>query len=167
MFLRCMDVTRRRFVLLGGGVMLGSVSGCQEVLSSSPSMLDLALYNDTQSQQEVTVELLRPHSEKDVLAFSQTFRVPATQSDQEDVHIEPDITELQPYLIRVKPNATDYDNWSEAIYHYHYYPDENDYNMKPASGPGGPRIDIRFKERTSGTYWVLFFMDHSPPGNER
>jgi len=110
----------RRQFLLGTGSLLGGVAGCS-ALSSGSSMIDLTLFNQTDTPYTVEMDLFQAdvQSRSDARVFAGRLDVPAGGETRRN-----EITEAEPLLIRYgayeeNSRLTDQD-------HSHYYPPGGD-----------------------------------------
>lgn len=110
----------RRTVIAAGICSVASVPGCS-VLDSDPPMLDLAIFNNTDSRYAVTVYLFAD-GEEQANEDSRTFSASIEIDPQETVRRE-DIAESQRYLVEYDlDKIVDGDPLQTDRDHAHFYP---------------------------------------------
>lgn len=116
-------VASRRTVLATGAVSIASVAGCS-TLTSSPPMLDLAVFNQTEHPYTVALRLLRvgsDHARNEARAYASTIDI-APQGETRQT----DVAEARQYLVEYDLFRNDSER-TEAD-HVHFYPTEGTEN---------------------------------------
>lgn len=137
---------QRRTFLIGSSAALVPLAGCLDGVLTNRSNVDLNLFNYTDEEQPLKIELLPDGSDANggSLEFEREFNLPPPpEGDSAGVVREADIAPQRRYVVRVllKFGRGEWD-------HHHHYP-----------RPTGPSdIDIRvYRDEETGALYTRFF----------
>lgn len=136
----------RRSLLLGSGVAIGTIAGCQSLGIGQSSKIGLTLRNYTDTEQPLRLELLREDKTEAAAAtvLDTEYNVPAPRGDNGSAGTirETDVVPSRRYLVQVLLKNGRYDR-----FHAHYYPNSS-------TGRG---IDISiYRDETTRNLFVDF-----------
>lgn len=117
--------SRRRALAGSGSVILGALSGCNQLpfSSSSPSQLEILPSNATAEPQGLEIELLRTDEETrdEAVVFDRFFELEASDTGGIYQFPDPPVVDEQRYLIRASLGG-----YRDVTQHYHYFPNPDD-----------------------------------------
>lgn len=158
-FIRDMNLTRRKALLIGGGLGLTSLSGCSAFPNIGPQ-LTLTLLNFDSESHRLDVEILRAEGNErsESVVLQRIFELQAPEEGDSAPKIEkPNILESQKYLVRAQLRAN-----QSVSSRYTFYPDcaggdeiNDELYIEVHREDENEEPDIRFQQNTcsQNSWW--------------